>query len=255
MTLWYESYDEITQERNIFIHPKMQQSEVNLHFPSFSKFMQRDDFILKKELDRKSYFWDALIESFSYHILNGTSVDNANWSEIYEIESKIRIMAQANRFQRRILGDSFIGMYYDFKNKRGTRLSTIGGLEQAYLFFCLPITKDYESMEQYRQIRKMMLHEYAIIRKLRNPELKSLIMIGYASARNNSNLDMSFFEEGNDFGFIDFSDWSDEDNKQAQLVLDEYQKHNLVGNNQITEMMAEEFSPTEKKPASQRVFP
>lgn len=250
MTLWYESYDEITQERNIFIHQKMQQPEVNLHFSSFSEFMQRSDFILKKELDRKSYFWDALIESFSYHILNGTSVANANWSKIYEIESKIRIMAQANRFQRRILGDSFIGMYYDFKNKRGTRLSTISGLEQAYLFFCLPITKDYESMEQYREIRKMMLHEYAIIRKLRNPELKSLIMIGYASARDNSSLDMSFFEEGNDFGFIDFFDWSDEDNKQAQLVLDEYQKHNLVGNNQITEMMAEEFSPTEKKTRS-----
>lgn len=159
-------------------------------------------------------------------------------------------MAQANRFQRRILGDSFVSMYYDFKNKRGTRLSTISGLEQAYLFFCLPVEVEYGSMEQYREVRKMMLHEYAVIRKLRHPEIKSLVMIGFASARDGSILDTSFFEEGNDFGYIDFSDWSEEDNNQAKYVLAEYEKHNLVGKNQITEMTAEEFTPTYKKTRS-----
>ena len=99
-------------------------------------------------------------------------------------------------------------------------------------------------------VRKMMLHEYAVIRKLRHPEIKSLVMIGFASARDGSILDTSFFEEGNDFGYIDFSDWSEEDNNQAKYVLAEYEKHNLVGKNQITEMTAEEFTPTYKKTRS-----
>lgn len=141
-------------------------------------------------------------------------------------------------------------MYYDFKNKRGTRLSTIDGFEQAYLFFCLPVKADYESMEEYREVRKMMLHEYAVIRKLRHPEIKSLVLIGYASARDGSILDTNFFEEGNDFGYIDFSDWSAEDNDQAKLVLEEYEKYNLLGKNQITEMTAEEFKATHKKTRS-----
>lgn len=250
ITLWYESYDESTQERNIFSHSEMRKDSINLKYPTFDKFIDSQDFKLRKELDRNSYFWDALIESFSFHILNGTSVTNNNWTEIYEIEEKLRNMAKANRFQRRILGDSFVSMYYDFKNKRGTRLSIIDGLEQAYLFFCLPVKVDYESMEQYREVRKMMLHEYALIRKLRHPEIKSLVMIGYASARDGSVLDTSFFEEGNDFGYIDFSSWSEEDNNQAKLVLEEYEKHNLVGKNQITEMTAEEFKPTHKKTRS-----
>lgn len=250
ITLWYESYEETTEERNIFSHSEMRKDSINLKYPTFEKFIDRQDFKLRKELDRNSYFWDALIESFSFHILNGTSVANNNWTEIYEIEEKIRIMAKANRFQWRILGDSFVSMYYDFKNKRGTRLSKIDGLEQAYLFFCLPVKVEYESMEQYREVRKMMLHEYAVIRKLRHPEIESLVMIGYASARDDSVLDRTFFEEGNDFGYIDFLNWSEEDNNQAKLILEEYEKHNLVGKNQIAEMTAEEFTPTYKKTRS-----
>ncbi|ENV58002.1 UNVERIFIED_CONTAM: hypothetical protein GN151_00270 [Acinetobacter sp. HSTU-ASm16] len=247
ITLWYASYDKNIKKRNIFSNSEMNKDSVNLNYPTFDKFIDREDFKLRKELDKNSYVWDALIESFSFHILNGTSVDNTNWTEIHEIEEKIRNMAKANRFQRRILGDSFVGMYYDFKNKRGTRLSTISGLEQAYLFFCLPVAVEYGSMEQYREVRKMMLHEYAVIRKLKHPEIKSLVMIGFASARDGSILDTSFFEEGNDFGYIDFSDWSEEENNQAKYVLAEYEKYNLVGKNQITEMVAEEFTATYKK--------
>lgn len=93
ITLWYESYDEITEERNIFSNLEMQKDSINLNYPAFNKFMEREDFKLRNELDRNSYFWDSLIESFSFHILNGTSVANNNWTEIFEIEEKIRIMA------------------------------------------------------------------------------------------------------------------------------------------------------------------
>lgn len=250
ITLWYESYDESTQDRNILSHSEMRKDSINLKYPPFDKFIDRQDFKLRKELDKNSYFWDALIESFSFHILNGTSVANDNWTEIYEIEEKIRNMAFANRFQRRILGDAFVGMYYSFKNKRGTRQLLVDGLEQAYLFFCLPISKNYGTLEKYREVRKMMLGDYAVIYKLRYPNISSLVMIGYASARDDSILDTRFIEEGNDFGYIDFSNWSEEDNNQAQLVLEEYEKHNLVGKNQITEMTAEEFRPTYKKTCS-----
>lgn len=250
ITLWYESYDETTEERNIFSHSEMRKDSINLKYPTFDKFIDRQDFKLRKKLDENSYFWDTLIESFSFHILNGTSVANNNWTEIYEIEEKIRNMAFANRFQRRILGDAFVEMYYSFKNKRGTRQLLVDGLEQAYLFFCLPISKDYGTLEKYREVRKMMLGDYAVIYKLRYPNISSLVMIGYASARDDSILDTSFFEEGNDFGYIDFSNWSEEDNQQAKLVLEEYERHNLVGKNKITEMTAEEFKPTYKKTRS-----
>lgn len=247
ITLWYESYDENKEERNIFSNSEMNKDSINLNYPTFDKFIDREDFKLRKELDTNSYFWDALIESFSFHILNGTSVANNNWTEIYEIEEKIRNMAVANRFQRRILGDAFVEMYYSFKNKRGTRQLIVDGLEQAYLFFCLPMSKAFGSLETYRECRKKMLDDYAVIYKLRYPNLSSLVMIGYASANDDLVLDSSFFQEGNDFGYIDFSVWSEYDNEQAKLFLKEYEKHNLVGKNQITEMTAEEFKPTYKK--------
>lgn len=250
ITLWYESYDESTQERNIFSNSEMRKDSINLNYPNFDKFIDRKDFKLRKELDRNSYFWDALIESFSFHILNGTSVANANWTQIYEIEEKIRNMAFANRFQRRILGDAFVQMYYSFKNKRGTRQLLVDGLEQAYLFFCLPVSKVFGTLENYREVRRVMLGDYAVIYKLRYPNISSLVMIGYASANDDQELDSSFFQEGNDFGYIDFSEWSEEDDEKAKLVLKEYEERNLVGKNKITEMTAEEFKPTHKKTRS-----
>jgi len=67
-------------------------------------------YVAKKKADAVSYFWDDLIEAFSFHVLNGTS-EGRNWETPHEIEPGLRAMASTNRFQRRLLSQAFMEFY------------------------------------------------------------------------------------------------------------------------------------------------
>lgn len=248
ISLWYESYDEINNSRNILTNAKLKNDPVHISYPKFSEFIEKEEFIRKKEYEKNSYFWDGLIESFSFHILNGTSVGTENWSEIHEIEEKIRIMAQTNRFQRRLLGDGFVDMFYNFKNKRGTRAILIEELNQVFLFMCLPFPLAPSiSLEEYRDIRRKMLSDYAYIYKHLRPTLNSLILIGFRSAKDNEELTSAFLDDGNDFAYISFEDWSESDAISAKKMYEMYVEKNLFSKRNISLLHANEFDKTTKK--------
>lgn len=247
ISLWYESYDESNDSRDIFTHDKLINDSIYLHYPKFSELMEKEEFIRKKEYEKNSYIWDGLIEAFSFHILNGTSESNKNWSDIHEIESKIRIMAKTNRFQRRILGEAFLDMFHKFKEKRGTRIVHAENLDQKYLFVGLPFTYHFRgNVELYRTIRRQMLQDYAYIYKHLNYDLESLVLIGFRSPTLNEQLSKEFLDDGNDFGYIAFDDWSNGEQQDAKNIYENYVEKNLFTDRNFTLLKANEFNQTAK---------
>lgn len=247
ISLWYESYDESSNLRNILINERLTQEAVDLVYPKFSEFIEREEFKRKKEYEKNSYVWDEFINRFSFHILNGTSEGNENWTQIHEIEEKLRIMAQTNRFQRRLLGEGFIDMFYKFKNKRGTRAILVEEINQVFLFMCLPFMDKFKGkVEEYRAVRRKMLTDYAYIYKYLQPSLNSLVLIGFRSAVDNEELTSDFFDDGNDFAYIDFGDWSENDVNDAKKIHDLYVQHRLFVSRNLTILSANEFKQTTK---------
>lgn len=247
ISLWYESYDESSGLRNILINEKLVQDSVDLVYPKFSEFIEKEEFKRKKEYEKNSYALDKFIDRFSFHILNGTSEGNENWTQVYEIEEKIRVMAQTNRFQRRLLGEGFVDMFYRFKNKRGTRAILVEEVNQVFLFMCFPFMDEFKgNVEKYREIRKTMLTDYAYIYKYLQPSLKSLVLIGFRSAVNNEQLTSDFFDDGNDFAYIDFGDWSEADENFAKERHDLYVQNRFLVSRNLTILSANEFKQTSK---------
>ncbi len=247
ISLWYESYDELSGLRNIFTNEILAKDSINLIYPKFSEFINKDEFKRKKEYEKNSYIWDEFINRFGFHILNGTSEGNENWTEIHEIEEKLRIMAQTSRFQRRLLGEGFIDMFYRFKNKRGTRAILIEEIDQIFLFMCLPFLERFRgNVEQYRDIRRKMLTDYAYIYKHLQPSLNSLVLIGFRSAIDHEKLTSDFFDDGNDFAYISFDNWGGEDVKYAKEIYDLYIANNLFVGRNFTILNANEFKRSTK---------
>lgn len=247
ISLWYESYDESSSLRNILSNEKLTQEAVDLVYPKFSEFIEKEEFKRKKEYEKNSYVWDEFINRFSFHILNGTSEGDENWTQIHEIEEKLRIMAQTNRFQRRLLGEGFIDMFYKFKNKRGTRAILVEEINQVFLFMCLPFMDRFKGkVEEYRAVRRKMLTDYAYIYKYLQPSLNSLVLIGFRSAVDNEELTSDFFDDGNDFAYIDFGDWSENDANDAKKIHDLYVQHRLFVSRNLTVLSTNEFKQTTK---------
>lgn len=67
-------------------------------------FVKRPEYTTKKEADRDSYIWDKIVDRFASDILQGRLEFGA---ELNQTERGLRVMAQENRFSRRVLGRSF----------------------------------------------------------------------------------------------------------------------------------------------------
>lgn len=83
-------------------------------------FIKKPEYIKKKEADKISYAWDAVISDISQHVLKGT-LEYTN--DPGKGELILRIMARENRFSRRILGKSFIEfIHLSSQNKLRARM-------------------------------------------------------------------------------------------------------------------------------------
>lgn len=138
-------------------------------------------------------------------------------------------------------------MFYKFKNKRGTRAILVEEINQVFLFMCLPFMDKFKGkVEEYRAVRRKMLTDYAYIYKYLQPSLNSLVLIGFRSAVDNEELTSDFFDDGNDFAYIDFGDWSENDVNDAKKIHDLYVQHRLFVSRNLTILSANEFKQTTK---------
>jgi hypothetical protein len=132
-------------------------------------------------------------------------------------------MASTGRFERRILASAFLEFYYKISpNHRGTRCCPNPSVEnQVYVFFALPYNNG-TSYEVYKETRRQMLLEYLYINKHLNTSLNLIIGIAFETRSNDNHITREFFNEGQDFCFLDTSEWGMLDQKDAKKIHDEY---------------------------------
>lgn len=217
-------------------------NKIHINKGGIHKLHTNPYYIEKKNADHISYFWDDLISSFSFHILNGTSERN-NWSSPDQIEPAIREMAATTRFERRVLADSFIEFYNKAKpNQRGTRFF-LNPLNPGfgYLFLALP-SENAPSKDKYRDIRLQMLEDYCVINKHLNKNIHNILGIAFKTReQEDQEVTPQFFGEGQDYIYMTFDQWTTQDQKNAEDIYNEYVSNGLLAKRNMYHGTVNEF--------------
>jgi hypothetical protein len=147
--------------------------------------MRHPQYLAKKQADENSYVWDSLIEAFTTHMLDGTTiVPDGQPFVLSNLEEGVRHMAIVPRDLRRMLGDAILdALRKSTKADRFARgfLPRPGDPEQDTGFFFMTLSvPGFElagGYEQYRSARRAMLEIYAFSFLQKNPKLKQVVGI------------------------------------------------------------------------------
>ena len=141
---------------------------------------------IAKKADQVSYIWDRLIEVFTNHMLDGTTVElAAGTASLRELEIGVRQMALVPRFNGRHFGAGIVEMP---ERSRGLPRHCRAFLPDPETVepttgFCVLTLKVPDPLppggyEQYRDVRKMMLQTY-VLHLRENPNLPAVVGIGF----------------------------------------------------------------------------
>lgn len=159
----------------------------------------------KKEADRISYEWDALVERFLRYgdpSIHGRYV----MQTAAQSEQGLRLMAAETRFRRRQLAESFIGALR--RAEPGMRLGRLvyGGVANETVYvFVVAAKKATESYDEYRQYRIGLLHAYVQTAKLKAPLGTTFVGVAF----DNQHKDYAGGSE--DLFVLTKLDWTDEE--------------------------------------------
>ncbi|MFH1362163.1 MAG: hypothetical protein ABIH69_05875 [bacterium] len=203
------------------------------------EFIQSDSYKRKKDEDEVSYLWDGLIQRTCQHALDGTLITE---HDFFKDQNAVHEMAKEPRFIRRALSRHMLRAFHKFPDveassqKKGmwTFTSYMPSFykNKGYVFlqFYKPEIKNYE---EYRQVRKEMLHIACGVTKNKNPQVEKVIGIATEPPK--------LSEQGSeDLILLDCREWSAEDRKyyeDANKVLGFLEQPSL----QITKMKENEF--------------
>ena len=128
---------------------------------------QDPGYLRKKEADRISYEWDALIDRFLTYgdpNIHARALDQTS----AETEQGLRLLAAESRFQRRQLAESFIGALE--RVEPGMRLGRVVNRqapgETVFVFLVMPM-RDERDYADYREHRMAVLHAYVRTARLK----------------------------------------------------------------------------------------
>ena len=152
----------------------------------YARFASDARYIAKKDADKISYLWDALIETFTSHMLDGTSVTLGKYKfRLEKSELGVRYMALERRFLRRshaeaVKGALEAGAARDMFFRMMVRPA--GSKDNETAFFILTFRYKQSPLEgleyeQYRLARTNAAHIYANGILERFPHLKRVIGI------------------------------------------------------------------------------
>ncbi len=184
----------------------------------------KDDprYLLRKEADRNSYVWDELVQSFSEHLLKGTTVpEQGGTYELSEAERALRLMALENRVMRRGLGEAFLGAArHSGEAPRFIRASL--PLEKDardtgffFLFLAVPTHLPDITYDRYREVRRDIMKAYGLSLLERNRHLKRLVGIAMEPPAAGGG-------SSEDLGLIEVDTWTPGLLADVQLVRQHY---------------------------------
>lgn len=142
-------------------------------------------YLAKKRADKISYVWDRLIESFTKHMLDGTSLA-PDWQgyDLKKSEKSVREMALEGRFERRSHGEAVAGALEIARNRdiffRGM-IPEAGSRRRPTGFFFLAVNLPPFELErgydEYREFRAALTELYAKAILLRHEHLERVVGI------------------------------------------------------------------------------
>jgi hypothetical protein len=164
--------------------------------------------------DEISYTWDRIIEKFAYYIFGGTSHYNSH-PRIADQVVPLRFMAREGRTRRRMLSTLLV----DFLEKTPTRQMRATRIvkpsypgDPYYVFLLLSVPGD-KPIEEYREVRRLLLEELCKAAKLQFPD--ALDIVGFATEPG--------IEGGKteDAIYLNARDWTSELQADAEVVREE----------------------------------
>ena len=173
LAYYLQGYD--PQGEHEFALPKG--STVVVDQSMYSELLSDARYIAEKEANRISYSWDRLIEHFSGFVLDGTVTGSGTETSPAAHEKRLRPMAIASRRTRRMLGsvlDEFFRAEPMGINVRAVTASTQPHLGYVFL---LMSRRGHANYNEYRDARRVVLHAYCIVYRLKNPQLRTVIGI------------------------------------------------------------------------------
>ena len=182
---------------------------------SYQRFIDDPRYIAKKKADRISYIWDTLIEAFTNHMLDGTSITLEDYEfDLRKNELGARYMALQSRFTRRALGEAVKGaLELGMDRDRFFRVmfGRAGSKESETAFF-IHTFKYSDWMEQkggYEQYRRKRTESSAVYAKgllVRYPRVKRVVGI----SREPPNQGQGISE---DMIYAEQAEWTDKDRR------------------------------------------
>jgi hypothetical protein len=174
-----------------------------LHVPDeiWEEITKKPEFVARKAADEISYVWDRLIDSVGEDVLEDNMEPGSSPSET---ERVLRVMAQEDRFSRRLLGAAF-KEFVDESKSTGLARMLKSPSGTVYVFLAMPHGTP-------REYRKMILANRCFVARHLNPD--SPTVIGLATER--------YQPEGFslDLAYVHIPEWGEDE----RLVAEKMQK-------------------------------
>ena len=154
---------------------------------NWNRFISNPQYLAKKEADEVSYAWDGLIETFTSHMLGGTSIVLPGHTySLANSEIAVRQMALQNRFLRRGYSEAILGALKIGRSKEvffRAMLSPEGSArsETGFFFLTLKYLRWMDARggyDKYREMRSFYLMTYAQGLLMKHPHLHQMVGIG-----------------------------------------------------------------------------
>lgn len=188
-------------------------SDPNAFFLSegfWDHFTNSPERISQIEANKISYAWDALIEQFITHIINGTQYYR-NLSDPSSPDKVVRCLARESRTRRRMLIRSLFELIEkNPKSYKATRVvSPSKPGDPYYVFLLLPHLTGIPEAE-YRKVRRNLLEAYCMVTKLTFPEAQDIVGIATESGTEDY--------RSEDALYLDARNWTADQQAEAQSL-------------------------------------
>jgi hypothetical protein len=211
---------------------------ITLDQGGWNKFIRTPAYNAKKEADKISYFWDAIIQETSDNALNGRLTGNGN---VFEGNSAIYEMAKEPRFIRRMLSEKMLEAIDKFPNNNlpmGRFIRVLSSYLRTVKYVFLQYKIDFGDKINKIETNKMRQYFLEIAcgaTKIKYPELEKIIGIGMEPIKY-------YKKTTKDFLLMDCTYWDDDKQKyyteENQFELNRFF---LTGNGEYQEFHTKEF--------------
>ncbi len=178
------------------------------HWEEFACSPQRRAQLKANEI---SYTWDALIEQFGRHIINGTSRSQTH-PGLGNQERLFRFFAREPRTRRRFLAKSLVGLIEKTPpTQRATRVIQPSQSGDPYYVFAVFPHLPSVPYDEYREVRGKLLEALCLVTRLKYPD--ALDIIGVATE-----VGISQETRSEDALYFDARQWTEAEETEAKSL-------------------------------------